>query len=221
MISITDTFSHVADQLRLWGETQTPTEILPFGGSAMLWPAFLHSSNADADADADDIFQQLHDDISWEQHHITLFGKTVEEPRLSAWFHVDGAPYVYSRSIREAQPFSPLLASIMKKCEQVSGSTFNCALANLYRDGTDAMGWHADDEPELGREPVIASISLGAPRRFDLRHRATGHTERIVLPNGSLLVMSGQSQHQWVHQIARTTKVTTPRINLTFRFLYP
>jgi alkylated DNA repair dioxygenase AlkB len=112
---------------------------------------------------------------------------------------------------------TPLLSHIMDRCADATHTQFNSVLANLYRDGNDAMGWHADDEPELGREPVIASISLGAERRFDLRHRETKESVSVVLPHGSLLIMSGQSQHQWVHRIARTKKVSEPRINLTFR----
>ena len=199
-------------QPRLWSEPQSPTEVLPHDGSAVLWPNFLIES--------DEIYRQLVADIPWEEHYITMFGKRTKEPRLSAWFHTDGVAYEYSRSVRQANTFTPLLSQIMEHCEQAAGARFNSVLANLYRDGSDAMGWHADDEPELGREPVIASISLGAERRFDFRHRESGDTVRVVLPHGSLLVMSGQTQHCWVHQIARTTRVSEPRINLTFRFTH-
>lgn len=199
----------MASQPHLWSSDDECVEILPYGGSATLWPSFLD--------DPDETFHELLHDIAWEDHYITLFGKSVREPRQSAWFHTDGLPYRYSQSLRESQQMTPLLSHIMDRCADATHTQFNSVLANLYRDGNDAMGWHADDEPELGREPVIASISLGAERRFDLRHRETKESVSVVLPHGSLLIMSGQSQHQWVHRIARTKKVSDPRINLTFR----
>jgi alkylated DNA repair dioxygenase AlkB len=221
-LSITDTFSHVTSQPHLWDDhissdvhslPNAPSEILPYDGSALLYPTFLD--------DPDRVFAALLHNLPWEDHHITLFGKQVLEPRQSVWCHIDGTPYRYSRSERRAQPFTPLLLDVMARCETTSQATFNSVLANLYRDGSDSMGWHADDEPELGREPVIASVSVGAERRFDFRHRDSGETVSVVLPHGSLLVMSGQSQHRWVHRIARTQKATSPRLNLTFRLTLP
>lgn len=199
----------MATQPHLWSNSDTCAEVLPFDGSARLWPEFLE--------DPDAMFGNLFQTISWEDHYVTMFGKSVREPRQSAWFHTDGMPYRYSRSLRESQRMFPQLVAIMKRCEDVADAKFNSVLANLYRNGEDSMGWHADDEPELGREPVIASISLGAERRFDFRHRESKDTASVVLPHGSLLVMRGQSQHKWVHRIARSKKVDAPRINLTFR----
>mgnify|MGYP006295378733 FL=1 len=112
---------------------------------------------------------------------------------------------------------TPLLTSLKKQCEQATGVSFNSVLVNLYRDGNDGVGWHADNEAVNGREPTIASISLGATRRFDLRHRESKETIKVDLHAGSLLVMSGLSQHCWVHQVAKTKQVVGPRINLTFR----
>jgi len=108
---------------------------------------------------------------------------------------------------------------LKKKIETVSGESFNCVLANLYRDGKDSNGWHADNEKELGRNPVIASISLGAARRFDLKHNTKVDSKQLVLPHGSLLIMGGMMQHHWKHCIAKTAKIIQPRINLTFRKL--
>lgn len=105
------------------------------------------------------------------------------------------------------------------RCEELAGATFNAVLVNLYRNGSDGVGWHADDEPENGTNPVIASVSLGATRRFDLRHRTTNTTVRTDLEHGSVLVMSGLSQHCWVHQIPKTKAAVGPRINLTFRLV--
>jgi alkylated DNA repair dioxygenase AlkB len=199
----------VAPQPHLWEHFGASEDVLPYDGTATLWPQFI--------SDPDDVFQLLLRGIDWEDHYITLFGRPVREPRQSVWFHTDGLAYRYSQSERTARQFTPLLTDIMKQCADIAEASFNSVLANLYRTGEDSMGWHADDEPELGREPVIASISLGAERRFDFRHRDSGDTASVVLPHGSLLVMRGQSQHKWVHRIARTKKVTSPRVNLTFR----
>lgn len=199
----------MASQPHLWNDGDDCVEVLPYDGTATLWPHFI--------TDPDEVFEQLLSEIEWEDHFITLFGRSVKEPRQSVWFHTDGLAYRYSQSERTARQFTPLLTDIMKQCADIAEASFNSVLANLYRTGEDSMGWHADDEPELGREPVIASISLGAERRFDFRHRDSGDTASVVLPHGSLLVMRGQSQHKWVHRIARTKKVTSPRVNLTFR----
>lgn len=199
----------MASQPHLWNDGDDRVDVLPYDGIATMWPHFI--------THPDEVFHQLQREISWEDHSITLFGRAVKEPRQSAWFHTDGLAYRYSHSQRLAQTFTPLLHDIMAQCAVAAEASFNSVLANLYRDGNDSMGWHADDEPELGREPVIASISLGAERRFDFRHRESGDTTSVVLPHGSLLVMRGQSQHKWVHRIARTKKVQTPRVNLTFR----
>lgn len=166
------------------------------------------------------MFDALADDIGWESHHIVMFGKKVLEPRLSAWHSVDERPYTYSGLARTPQPFTPLLHDIRTQCEDAAGERFNSVLVNLYRDGKDSMGWHADDERENGVNPVIASVSLGGERRFDLRHRATKTTVRTVLTHGSLLVMSGETQHKWVHQVPRTARACEPRINLTFRWVH-
>jgi alkylated DNA repair dioxygenase AlkB len=199
----------VTSQPLLWEPDRTPTEVLPYDGTAVLYPAFIDNP--------DQVFLQLLEHIDWEDHYISMFGRAVREPRQSAWFHTEGLAYRYSQSIRKAHTFSPVLTHIMAQCESLANASFNSVLANLYRNGDDSMGWHADDEPELGPEPVIASVSLGAERRFDFRHRETKEIVSTVLPHGSLLVMGGQSQHKWVHRIARSKKVTTPRLNLTFR----
>ena len=188
-----------------------PREILPYDGSAILHVSFLSPDEADRTLDV------LLEEVPWSQHSITLFGKEVPEPRLSAWIADPGMPYLYSGRRREPLPWTATLDEIRARAETIARTRFNSVLANLYRDGNDAMGWHADDEPELGPTPVIASVSLGAERRFDLRHNVSGDTVNALLPHGSLLVMSGDSQHAWKHRIARTTRVGAPRINLTFR----
>ncbi|CAB4562748.1 unannotated protein [freshwater metagenome] len=186
-------------------------ELLPADGSAKLYEWVL------GDTDPSVVMQELLDSVPWASQTITMFGKQYEEPRRTAWFGDEGASYTYSGITMTPHPWTPLLQSLRDVCEQNSGSAFNSVLLNLYRDGNDKMGWHADDEPELGTEPVIASLSLGATRKFRFRHRVTKEVVECELPTGSLVVMSGLSQKCWVHEVPRQKRVNTPRINLTFR----
>lgn len=188
-----------------------PVELLPFDGSALLFPNFIDANHAD------DAFRRLMNETPWEQRDIVVFGKLHREPRLSVWHSEPHISYTYSGILRTPQSWTPLLEELRDKCAAVSGATFNAVLANLYRDGNDGVGWHADNEASNGREPTIASLSFGASRRFDFRHRDTKQTIRMQLDQGSLLVMSGLSQHCWVHQLPRTKRVMEPRVNLTFR----
>jgi alkylated DNA repair dioxygenase AlkB len=188
-----------------------PRELLPFDGSAVLHDQFLDRELADR------AFDELLSTNKWEEHDIVVFGQRHREPRLSTWHADDGREYEYSGLLRTPLAMTPLLSDLRQRCEQVSGAKFNSVLVNLYRDGNDGVGWHADNEAVNGREPTIASISLGATRRFDLRHRESKETVKVDLHAGSLLVMSGLSQHCWVHQVAKTKQVVGPRINLTFR----
>ena len=188
-------------------------ELLASDGSAVLVPEFFSSSEADKH------FTDLVAKTPWEQHSLRMFGKQVPEPRLSAW-HADAEmTYSYSGQPRTPHPWNDPLAAVRKACEAHIGHTFNGALLNLYRSGSDAMGWHSDDEPINGVDPVIASVSLGAERRFDFRHKQTREVVSVKLPHGSLLVMSGACQANWHHRIAKTTREIEPRLNITFRFL--
>lgn len=186
-------------------------ELLPFDGSALLYHDFIDAARAG------DIFRQLLDETPWEERDIVVFGKKHREPRLSAWHSEPHISYTYSGILRSPQPWTPLLKELRDRCADAAGAAFNAVLVNLYRDGNDGVGWHADNEASNGREPVIASLSLGASRRFDFRHRETKEMIHVQLHAGSLLVMSGLSQHCWMHQLPRTKRVTEPRINLTFR----
>jgi alkylated DNA repair dioxygenase AlkB len=170
-------------------------------------------------ADADALLAELRDSIAWETHVIRMFGREVASPRLSCWIGDPGASYVYSRTRFEPHPWPPALAALRRRLEQACGSAFNSVLANLYRDGRDAMGWHSDDEPELGPAPVIASLSLGASRRFLFRRKSPRGLAamELELPHGSLLRMAGATQHLYQHALPRMGRVQTPRINLTFR----
>lgn len=180
----------------------------------MFYPDFLSLEEADS------FLSLVVETTSWESQSLTMFGKQVLEPRLSAWIS-DGITYTYSRSIRHPSPWTPALTDLRNRCETITSAHFNSVLANFYRDGHDHMGWHADDEPANGPHPVIASVSLGATRRFDLRHNSTKETFSVDLTHGSLLVMSQESQHKWKHRIAKSTKVNSHRVNLTYRLVDP
>jgi alkylated DNA repair dioxygenase AlkB len=186
-------------------------ELLPTDGSAKMYDWVL------GDSDSTLVMQELVTTVPWSSRTITMFGKQHVEPRRTAWFGDDGASYTYSGITMSPLTWTPLLTSLRKICEEHSGASFNSVLLNLYRDGNDKMGWHADDEPELGVEPIIASLSLGVTRRFRFRHRTTKEIVECELPTGSLVVMSGLTQKCWVHEVPRQKRITTPRINLTFR----
>lgn len=170
-------------------------------------------------ADADRLLQGLHETIAWENHRVRLFGREHASPRLSCWIGDPDTAYRYSGSLFEPRPWPPLLMPLRERLRRELGVGFNSVLANLYRDGRDCMGWHSDAEPELGEAPVIASVSLGAARRFVLKHRLTQERLAIELPHGSLLVMSGDTQRNYRHALPRTAKPVGMRINLTFRVI--
>lgn len=188
-------------------------EILPYDGSALLYAGFICA------VDADVLMNDLASSVPWESTRIPMFGREVTEPRLSAWIADPGVTYRYSGRDRTVHPWSARLDDVRRHVGETSGTSFNGVLANLYRTGHDHMGWHSDDERSLGPVPVIASVSLGAERRFDFRHRETGEVVSILLPHGSLLVMSGATQRRWKHRIPKSTRLSEPRINLTFRRL--
>ena len=163
------------------------------------------------------LFRQLQQEVNWDQQEISVYGKTHLQPRLVAWYGNAGASYTYSGLTLHPSHWIEPIVEIKRVCETISGTIFNSALLNLYRDGNDTVGWHSDDEPTLGPNPTIASVSLGTVRRFDLRHKFTKETVKTQLPSGSVLLMSGDLQAEWSHQVPRTKKVDAPRINLTFR----
>ncbi|RMH93437.1 alpha-ketoglutarate-dependent dioxygenase AlkB [Lysobacter pythonis] len=168
------------------------------------------------EAVAANLFAQLRVGVPWETHHIRMFGRTLAAPRLSCWIGDPGAVYRYCGNRFEPRPWPPAVARLREALEAELGAGFNSVLANLYRDGRDAMGWHRDDEPELGDAPLIASLSLGATRRFLLKAEAGGR-HAIDLAAGDLLLMHGESQRRYRHALPRTAKPVGPRINLTFR----
>ncbi|HEX3464497.1 MAG TPA: alpha-ketoglutarate-dependent dioxygenase AlkB [Candidatus Elarobacter sp.] len=198
-------------KLSLEHDDGAPRAVVAKHGLVTYEPAFL------APAEAAALLGELLGEVTWRQEHLRIHGRAIPFPRLAAWYGDPGALYTYSGIENRPQSWTPALARLRDRLRAATGAVFNSALLNLYRTGSDSMGWHADDEPELGPQPVIASVSLGAARRFELRSRETGETRRVVLEHGSLLVMSGETQHCWKHQVPKEPTVRAPRINLTFR----
>jgi alkylated DNA repair dioxygenase AlkB len=171
---------------------------------------------------ANKYLQQLFNDIEWRQDTLRLYGREHRIPRQHQWYADSGVSYHWSGINMQPLNWIPPLNSLRDDLRETTGLAFNSVLANLYRDGNDSMGWHSDDEQELGVEPVIASISLGAERDFHLRRkdRGTGGRARsISLPHGSLLLMCGASQRDWQHALPKRRRISKPRINLTFRLI--
>jgi alkylated DNA repair dioxygenase AlkB len=172
-------------------------------------------------SDADSLRDQLLSDIPWEMHRIRMFGRMVDSPRLSAWIGDEEATYRYSGVPFAPKPWTESLRALRGRVADACGTRFNSVLANLYRDGNDRMGWHSDDERELGPAPVIASVSLGASRCFRFRAKAGGDALSIELPHGSLLRMAGDTQRLYKHELPVRKRAMGPRINLTFRLIHP
>ena len=167
---------------------------------------------------AKELFHSLLKQVPWQEDTITVFGKTYNQPRLTALYGETGKAYTYSGITMYPHPFTPELEALRQLVAEKSGATYSSVLLNLYRNGQDSNGWHADNEPELGNHPTIASVSLGEARYFHLKHRQ--HKElrvKVLLEPGSLLVMAGATQQHWLHQIPKTARPVEPRINLTFR----
>jgi alkylated DNA repair dioxygenase AlkB len=184
-------------------------------GELIFHPAFFPP------AESDRLLQALVQTTPWRQDKIRLFGQEYDQPRLTAWYGDPGKTYTYSGLRLEPLPWTRLLLEIKHRVEREAQVAFNSVLLNYYRHGQDSMGWHSDDEPELGKNPVIASLSFGGSRRFSLRHKFRKEVARVSLElgHGSLLLMAGPTQHFWKHQVAKTAKVVEPRLNLTFRVI--
>ena len=170
--------------------------------------------------ESDTYFKALKSDTNWQHDDITIFGKTHKQPRLTALFGESDQPYGYSNIVMHPEPLTPHLKIIQQRIEETADHKFNTVLVNLYRDGNDSNGWHADNEKELGKNPIIASISFGEARPFHFKHRTIkAQRHKLNLEHGSLLIMKGEMQQYWLHQIAKTKTQIQPRINLTFRRL--
>jgi alkylated DNA repair dioxygenase AlkB len=173
-------------------------------------------------AAADAAFAALRTKVTWHQDHLKMFGKLIPVPRLEAWVADEGLDYTYSGIHHDPDPWIDELVELRDLSSSHTGTRFNSVLCNLYRDGSDGVDWHADDEPEFGQMPVIASLSLGATRRFDLR-RVDDHSIKVELElhHGDLVIMSGTTQTLWRHRVPKTKKPVGERINLTFRTVTP
>lgn len=175
--------------------------------------------------DADRYFSALLNEVNWSQPEIRVYGQMRRIPRLQAWYGDDGAKMSYSGILFEPEPWLPVLKQIKNAIELISGHSFNSVLVNRYRSGCDSVGWHADDEEELGDNPVIASVSLGAPRTFSLRPKSTTLGDAalkkrdLLLSHGDLMVMSGSTQKYWHHAVLKDKIAPGERINLTYRFI--
>lgn len=169
---------------------------------------------------SDRYFQTLLHETPWRQDHLQIFAKSIPLPRLTAWY--GDAPYTYSGIQMQPLSWTPTLLEIKSRIEPLAEVEFNSVLLNLYRSGQDSVAWHSDDEPELGQNPVIGSVSFGATRRFAFKHKRDRSQKAISLDltPGSFLLMRGTTQHDWLHQIPKTQKLIQPRINLTFRVIF-
>ncbi len=178
-----------------------------------------YSSCVELGAHPDRILAELIERTPWRTEVINLWGKEHQQPRLAAWFGDAGARYTYSGLSLEPLPWTHLLSTLRSRVEALAGTSLNSVLLNYYRDHRDSMGMHSDDEPELGKNPTIASVSLGEQRTFVLKHRFKKELEPIHLPldHGSLLLMKGATQHNWKHGINKLSRPCGPRVNLTFR----
>lgn len=169
---------------------------------------------------SDEIFNILYDEINWRQDTMKLYGKDIALPRKTAWYGDQDKSYKFSGIQLNPEPWTPTLLQVKKRIEDVAGVQFNSVLLNLYRHGNDGISWHSDKEPELGKNPTIGSVSFGETRRFMFRYRKDKDLKtEIELTHGSFLLMAGETQHFWQHQIPKTSKHVQPRINLTFRMI--
>ena len=180
-------------------------------GDVLYYPTFFNDSKANQ------LFEKLLTSIEWQQDNIKVYGKIHKQPRLTALYANNKKTYSYSNIIMSPIKFTKELLFIKKSIELLNNEIFTTCLLNLYRDGKDSNGWHADNERELGKEPTIASISLGAERWFHFKHKTKDLKQKILLQHGSLLIMKGKTQENWLHQLPKSKKITEPRINLTFR----
>jgi alkylated DNA repair dioxygenase AlkB len=165
------------------------------------------------------LFSELQTQVNWKQEFIKIYGKPVPIPRLTAWYGDPGKKYTYSKIEMMPESWSETLLEIKSRIEPLAQVQFNSVLLNLYRDGKDSVAWHSDNEPELGQNPVIGSVSFGETRRFMLKHKSKQLKDEVQLSSGSFLLMKGETQHSWLHQIPKSQKSIGARVNLTFRVI--
>lgn len=180
-------------------------------GEYLFYPAFFSKSESDL------FLQKLKTEIEWKQESMNMYGKRVNFPRLTAWYGDNDKPYSFSGITLKPKIWTTELIKIREQIEPLSQIKFNSVLLNLYRNGNDSISWHTDAEKELGLNPIISSVNFGATRKFQLRHKETKEKLEIELTHGSLLIMRGELQHFWQHQVPKTSQNVSERINLTFR----
>jgi alkylated DNA repair dioxygenase AlkB len=180
---------------------------------------FLYIPNFFGMGQSDLFFKALLNEIEWKQEEMIMYGKSIKFPRLTAWYGDNDKPYTFSGITLSPKRWTNVLKKIKREIELKAETTFNSVLLNLYRDGNDSISWHTDAEKELGENPVIASVNFGATRKFQLRHKETNENIELYLCHGSLLIMKGELQHYWQHQVPKTKKRVGERINLTFRVI--
>ena len=185
--------------------------ILPFDGDVFYYGVIMNQKKATY------YFDKLLNTIQWKHDELIIFGKHIITKRKVAWYGNKGLEYTYSNSTKKAIVWTNELIELKKSIEKISNTSFNSCLLNLYHDGEEGMSWHSDNEKELGEDPIIASLSLGAGRKFVFKHKISKQKVSIYLERGSLLVMKGKTQGLWLHALPKTKKVKSPRINLTFR----
>jgi len=191
--------------------TQPITNILPFDGEANYYGTILNHNQAQQ------VFQTLLNEVAWKNDEVMIYGKHIITKRKVAWYGDTEYSYTYSNTTKQAQIWTPELLKLKTLVEELSGNRFNSCLLNLYHNGSEGMSWHSDDEKDMEKNSAIASLTFGAERKFSFKHRSTKQTLSILLESGSLLVMKGTTQSHWLHSLPKTTKVLSPRINLTFR----
>lgn len=170
--------------------------------------------------EANSLMTTLLQTIPWQHDELTIMGRRIVTQRETAWYGDAPFSYTYSHATKVALPWSESLRRIRNRVQEISGHPYNACLLNLYHDGSEGMGWHSDDEPEIVPDSAIASVSFGAERAFDLKHKQSGEKVRVMLAHGSLLVMAGVCQRHWVHALPKALRVKGARVNLTFRQMH-
>lgn len=196
-------------------QNQDLIQLIQVDGFVDYYPEFLSENHSTA------LFEKINGAEQFDQNQIILFGKRIKVPRLEAYFALNGEQYGYSGQQLKVNSFPTYLNELRLLIEKKTNSSYNALLINYYRNGQDSNGWHADNERTLGLNPSIASLSLGAPRPFDLKHLKNGNKTKLILTNGSLLHMHGALQHHYKHQLPKVNALEAPRLNLTFRWVQP
>lgn len=191
--------------------SENPVNLLPKDGTVHYYGKVFSKEKSDF------YYDYLFNRIPWENDEAVIFGKLIITKRKVAWFGDKPFEYTYSKRTKQAKPWTPELLELKRKCEEVTGETYNSCLLNLYHDGSEGMAYHSDAEKDLKKHGAIASLTFGAERKFLFKHKTEKEKAEVFLENGSLLVMKGITQDHWLHRLPTTTKVKSPRVNLTFR----